>query len=355
MRSFAGTGGVLAAASMVLAACSPSSGGTGAPGAPLEQNAARTPAAAPTVAVTAPPTAATAVAKPAAPTVAPTVAPTLAAVPAPTTAPAAAAAGGSGTCSPGQVGQKYPSLAGLTIKIAIDPTAPPYETRDPNNFDKLIGFDPAMIEAVMACVGLKYEYNAGAWSGLLPSVIAGQNDIMWSSLYYTPERAQQVDYVVFMQAGTGAVVQAGNPKNIKSMDDVCGLRAAAGLGTVEEAAFRDQSQKCTMANKAEVNIITYPDLPGGTRLIQNDRADILLTDLALSDQLAHDNPALFQRAFAIMTGFKMGTAMKKGRDDLLNALFDAIKMMQANGTEKRILSDSGMDPALMLDAAILKQ
>ena len=207
----------------------------------------------------------------------------------------------------------------------------------------------------MGCVGLKYEYSPGAWSGLLPAVMAGQNDIMWSSLYYTPERATQVDYVVFMQAGTGAVVQAGNPKNIKSMDDVCGLRAAAGLGTVEEAAFRDQSQKCVAANKPEVNIITYPDLPGGTRLIQNDRADILLTDLALADRLGQENPTLYQRAFAIMTGFKMGTAMKKGQDDLLNALYDAIKIMQANGTEKRILSDNGMDTSLLLDAAILKE
>ena len=251
--------------------------------------------------------------------------------------------------------QKYPSLVGRTIRIAIDPTAPPYEVRDPNNFEKLTGFDPSMIDAVMACIGLKYEFNPGAWSGLLPSVIAGQNDIMWSSLYYTPERATQVDYVVFMQAGTGAVVQAGNPKNIKSMDDVCGMRAAAGLGTVEEAAFRDQSQKCTAANKPEVNIITYPDLPGGTRLVQNDRADILLTDLALSDRLAQENPTLFQRAFAIMTGFKMGTAMKKGQDDLLNAMYDAIKVMQMNGTEKRILSDNGMDSSLILEATILKQ
>jgi polar amino acid transport system substrate-binding protein len=212
-----------------------------------------------------------------------------------------------------------------------------------------------MIDAVMTCLGLKYEYNAGSWSGLLPSVIAGQNDVMWSSLYYTPERATQVDYVVFMQAGTGAVVQAGNPKNINSMEDVCGMRAAAGLGTVEEAAFRDQSQKCTAANKPEVDLVTYPDLPGGMRLLQNDRADILLTDLALADRLLQDTPNLYTRAFAIMTGFKMGTAMKKGQDDLLNGLYDAIKIMQANGTEKKLLQDNGMDPTLILEAAILKQ
>ena len=48
-----------------------------------------------------------------------------------------------------------------------------------------------------------------------------------------------------------------------------GCHFAAGLGTVEEAAFRDQSEKCKAAGKAAINILTYPDIPAGTRLIQN--------------------------------------------------------------------------------------
>jgi len=58
--------------------------------------------------------------------------------------------------------------------------------------------------------------------------------------------------IVVIGAGTGGLVKKGNPKNVKSMDDVCGLTAAAGLGTVEEAAFRDQGQKCVAAGKPAV-------------------------------------------------------------------------------------------------------
>ena len=54
-------------------------------------------------------------------------------------------AGGNGSIP------RWPTrAAGKTISIAIDTTAPPYETRDPANFDKLIGFDPEMIDAVMS-------------------------------------------------------------------------------------------------------------------------------------------------------------------------------------------------------------
>ena len=40
------------------------------------------------------------------------------------------------------------------------------------------------------------------------------------------------------------MVRKGNPKNIQAIDDVCGVRAVAGLGTVEEAMFRGLSDKC---------------------------------------------------------------------------------------------------------------
>jgi hypothetical protein len=40
------------------------------------------------------------------------------------------------------------------------------------------------------------------------------------------------------------MVRKGNPKNIQAIDDVCGVRAVAGLGTIEEAMFRGLSDKC---------------------------------------------------------------------------------------------------------------
>jgi polar amino acid transport system substrate-binding protein len=258
-------------------------------------------------------------------------------------------------CEPEKAAQKYPSVAGKKIKIAVDPQTPPYTVRDAKDFNNIIGFDADLARAAFKCVGLQLEFVAGSWSALLPSVIAGQNDVMWSNLYYTTERAKQASYVPYMQAGTGALVRKGNPKKIKSMDDTCGVRAAAGLGTVEEAAFREQSKKCAAAGKGEIQQISYPDIAGGTRLIQNDRADIMLTDLALVDQLARDNPDQFERGFSMLTGFKVGAAVKKGNEDLLKAIFDGIQELQADGTERELLKKYGLDPMLQIPAAILRE
>lgn len=256
------------------------------------------------------------------------------------------------TCEPDKVASKYPSLAGKTIKIGADPTSPPYVTRDPKDFSQLIGFDADLARAVFDCAGVKYEFFLGGWSGLLPAVISGQIDVMWDNLYYTAERAKQVDYVVYMVAATGALTQAGNPKKLSGIEDSCGLNAAAGLGTVEEAAFREQDTKCKAEGKPGVNLMTYPDVASGARLVQSGRADVMLTDLALADSLVKDNPALYSRGYKIVSGFSVGAAIKKGSTDLLKLLDDGLKIMQATGKQKDIAEKYAIDPTLQIAAEV---
>ena len=56
---------------------------------------------------------------------------------------------------------------------------PPYVTRDPRDFNQLIGFDADLAQAVFDCAGVKCkEFFLGDESGLLPAVISGQIEVM---------------------------------------------------------------------------------------------------------------------------------------------------------------------------------
>jgi polar amino acid transport system substrate-binding protein len=259
----------------------------------------------------------------------------------------------AGQCEPDKLAAKYPGLVGKTIRIGQDGESPPYSYRDPSNFNNLIGLDADMARAAFACIGVPVEFKTGAWSGLLPAVIAGQLDVMWDTLYYTPERAKSVDFVSYMIAATGGLVAKGNPKSIKSLDDVCGKRATAGLGTVEEAAFRDLSKKCVAAGKGEVSIVTYPDVPGGTRLIANDRADVLMSDLGMVNTLIKNNPDQFDRGFMIITNFKIAVGYTKDNKDLGQAVLDALTILRADGTERKMFEKYGVDYAISKPSEIL--
>jgi len=332
--------------SVLLAACN-SSGGAGAPAGPLPTSNAAATVAVPTSAPAAAPT------KPAAPVVAASAAPSVAAAspvanPAASAVPSAAAV----VCEPDKVATKYPGLANKTLRVGMDPSNPPIEYRDANDPNKIVGFDPDFLDAVTKCIGVAYEIHPGQFSGLIGELQAGRIDVEWSDLYYNTERAQVVNYVTYLTAGTGALVKKGNPKAIKSIDDLCGNQAAANLGTVEEVALRDQSAKCTAAGKAAIDLTTYPDTPATARAVQTGRSDVALFDLLAVDGFARDNPDT-ERAFAIISGIKVGVGVGKSNDELLRALRDAIGALQANGTQRTILQKNGMDPALQLPVEIL--
>ncbi|GAB5376558.1 MAG: ABC transporter substrate-binding protein [Acuticoccus sp.] len=256
------------------------------------------------------------------------------------------------TCEPDKLAEKYPDLVGETITIGADPQTPPYVMRAADDFDKIIGFDADLARAVLDCAGAEYEFFLGGWSGLLPATASGQVDIFWDNLYYTPERAKQVDYVLYMQAGTGGLAASGNPKGFASIADTCGATVAYGLGTVEEAVVQKQSEACVADGKEAITTMTYPDVASGTRLIQSGRADVMLTDLALVESFAVDNPDKYASAFKIFSGLNIGAAVRNDNSDLLQAIYDGLAVMQADGTQTALFQKYKIDPDMVVTAEI---
>lgn len=257
-------------------------------------------------------------------------------------------------CHPELAAKKYPSLVGRTLKMGADPQTPPYASFDPAHPGTLAGSDIELAKAVFDCVGLKYEVQPAAWSGLFPAVLSGQIDVMFY-LYYNATRVKQGDFVVYMKAGTGAITQKGNPSHISSVDDLCGKSVATGLGSVETAQMEALSKTCVAKGAQAVQVLTYPDHAAGFRLVAGKRADAMLTDLALVDKTVADNPDTYVRAFAIMSGMQIGAAVKKGNDALSGALLDGLKTVQAAGTQQAIFKKYGIATDLVQPAELKTQ
>jgi polar amino acid transport system substrate-binding protein len=260
-----------------------------------------------------------------------------------------------GTCEPDKMASKYPALAGKTIKIGQDGESVPFSQRDPKDFSKLIGLDADLARAAFACVGVPIDFTIGTWSGLIPAAMAGQIDLMWDTLLYTPERAKKLDFVVYMNAATGMLVAKGNPKNIHALGDLCGLAATTTLGTTQEAMLRDTNNKCVAAGKPAINIITSPDMPSGLRLVQSGRADLVSVNKFVGDSMVASSGGTVESAFDIVTGAKISVGTAKGNTDLINAIKDGLTAIRANGTQKAIYERYHVDYSLTTDPSILTE
>jgi polar amino acid transport system substrate-binding protein len=256
-------------------------------------------------------------------------------------------------CEPDKMASKYPALVGKTIKIGQDGESVPFSQRDPKDFSKLIGLDADLARAAFACVGVPVDFTIGTWSGLIPAAMAGQIDIMWDTLLYTPERAKKLDFVVYMNAATGMLVAKGNPKNIHALGDLCGLGATTTLGTTQEAMLRDTNAKCVAAGKSALNIITSPDMPSGLRLVQSGRADLVSVNKFVGDSMVASSGGTVESAFDLVTGAKISVGTAKGNTDLINAIKDGLVAIRANGTEKAIYERYHVDYSLTTDPTVL--
>jgi polar amino acid transport system substrate-binding protein len=258
-------------------------------------------------------------------------------------------------CEPDKLATRYPGLVGKTIRIGQDGVSAPFSYTDPNDPEHLLGADADYARAVFACIGVPVEFSVGTWSGLLPAVAAGRIDIMWDDLYYTPERAKMVDYVLYSAATDAAVVHKGNPKKLKSLTDLCGLRGVAGLGTIEIVMMTDISKKCVDDGKPPVDITTYSSRPAAWQMIDTDRADIVMSSQAMGEAAAKDKPDTLEVGFTFLTQIKVGAAVAKGRTELEQAMSDAIAATQASGQIAKIFTTYKIDPNLLIPPQILTQ
>jgi polar amino acid transport system substrate-binding protein len=158
--------------------------------------------------------------------------------------------------------------------------------------------------------------------------------------------------VLYLSAATGFIVHSGNPKHVVSLESLCGLNAAAGLGTVEETAFRDQGKKCVAMGKPDINLVAFTDITAGLRQVATGRVDVLMTDLAMSHVLIADQPQDLALGFSILSGFHVGVAVNKGQPELLKAIAEGLKAVQASGQQKAILTKYKVDASLEYPAEI---
>jgi polar amino acid transport system substrate-binding protein len=255
-------------------------------------------------------------------------------------------------CEPDKVATRYPTLTGKTIVVGQDGVSLPYSYHDPENPDHLLGADTDYARTVFACIGVPVTFQVGAWSGLLPAVAAGRIDLMWDDLYYTAERAKTIDFVLYSLASDTAVLHKGNPKNIKSLADLCGVRAVAGLGTVEALLLNSLNQKCTDGGKPAIEINTYQDRPSAWQMIDTNRADVVLSSSAMGAAAAAERPNL-ETGFDFLPDIKVGVGVAKGRTELQQAISDAMTAILASGQIAMIYTSYKLDPKLLLPPEIL--
>lgn len=176
------------------------------------------------------------------------------------------------------------------LRIASDPTYPPFEFYDTDN-KTLIGWDADMGDAIGAVLGLKVEHVPATFDTILPGLQSGKYDLGMSTFSVTDERRKAVDFVPYLQGGTGLAVAPGNPQKL-SVDatSLCGKAVAAQKGSIQSLDILPAfSKDCTEAGSPAIDMQFFPTQNDANLALTSGRVQGVMADsvsLAYQGKLA---------------------------------------------------------------------
>ena len=248
-------------------------------------------------------------------------------------------------CEPDKVAQKYPTYANTVVQIGAQPSYPPFTYSDPDDLNNLAGMEVEIIENVMQCAGLKFRYIKGVQSGLYPALFSGNLDVMIGNIFFQPSRAERASFVLYMINTKSLVVRKGNPKGIKSEEDMCGHIASGSFTGSSAAAVLDISNACINAGKEGITWIPAADQEPANRSLINGRIDMVLDGTATS--VLRVNSAFgrenLEIAFTRESDIMSGVMIPNGNEEMLAIVRDGLRYLQASGELTEFMKKYGVE------------
>ena len=211
------------------------------------------------------------------------------------------------------------------LVMATNAEFPPYEYYDG---DEIVGIDAEFAEAIAEKLGMELKIEDMAFDSIIPAVQSGKADIGVAGMTVDPDRATQVDFTDSYYTGRQVIIVAEDSA-IAGPDDLAGKKIGVQQGTTGDLYTTDDyGDECVerfnkgmeavqALQQGKVDAVVIDDQPAKTFVEENEGLKILETEYVEEDY---------------------AMALKKGNDELLKKVNDAIKALKEDGTFDEIVA-----------------
>ena len=211
------------------------------------------------------------------------------------------------------------------IVVAMEGTWAPWTYHDDN--DSLVGFDVEVGKYIADYIGLDVKYVEGEWDGLLAGIEAGRYDMMINGCDVTDERKLAYDFSDAYAYDRIAVIVPTDNEDIKTMEDLNG----------KTTANTSSSTYASIATEYGANVNGVDDLNETFMLLGTGRIDATLNaEMTFNDYMKANPDAKFKIACFYPESPEVAIAMKKGSNELVGKVNEAIAAARADGTLSKL-------------------
>ncbi|MFF7383033.1 transporter substrate-binding domain-containing protein [Streptomyces griseoluteus] len=274
-------------------------------------------------------------------------------------------AGGSGSSTDAPLAAKLPAdikKSGV-IKVGSDIAYPPVEYMEGG---KAVGIDPDIAAALGKQLGVDFQFQNGKFDQLIVGLQSGRSQAIMSAMNDTKDRQNGidsdtgkkagtgVDFVDYFTAGTSILVQKGNPKGIKTLDDLCGKVVALQRGTTSEGIAKAQNAKCKKDGKKPFTLQTFDTDPEALLRLKQGASVADLNDFPVAAYNAKTSGGGkdFEVVGDQIEAGPYGIAVDKKNTQLRDAIQAAVNAIIKNGDYAKILEKWNVKQGAVTEAKI---
>lgn len=212
--------------------------------------------------------------------------------------------------------------AGVLV-VGTEGTYRPFSFHEDGSGD-LTGYDVEIITAVADELGVDVKFQETQWDGIFGGLDAGRFDVIANQVSINEERLADYDFSTPYTISPGVLVVAEDTTDITSLEDLSGKTSAQSL----------TSNWYKVATGYGANVEAVEGWAQAVELLRQGRVDATVNDeLTFLD---------YEQTEGGDTGLKIvdetddasenAFAFRKGSDDLVAAVDDALAQLRANGT-----------------------
>jgi L-cystine transport system substrate-binding protein len=211
------------------------------------------------------------------------------------------------------------------LNVAFEGTYPPFNFLDDN--DEFQGFDVDISNEIAERLGVKANFIATKWDGLIGGLKADKFDIIIGQMTVTEERKKSVDFTDPYVITGSVLVTREDTNDITKLEDIKGKKVGVGGGTTFEE----------VANSVEgADVKLYKAVSDYIQDLTNERLDVIINDQLLISYNIKENKLPIKIASDIVNKDEIGMAVNKGNEDFIKKVNTALTEMKDDGTYNEI-------------------
>jgi len=210
------------------------------------------------------------------------------------------------------------------LVVGTEGTYPPFTYHDDNG--KLTGFDVEISEEVAKRLGVEAEFKETQWDAIFAGLDAKRFDMIANQVGINDERKEKYSFSD-PYISSSAVLIAREDSDIKSFEDIKGLKAAQSL----------TSNYGKMAKSYGAELVGVDGFNQSAELLNSKRVDVTINDkLSFLDYKKQKPNAKIKIVDSADDVSQSGLMFRKGNDTLVDAVNKALKEMIDDGTYTKI-------------------